>query len=266
MVTGVVTLKLGGSLITDKERPATAREEVIRRLAAELARALDRTPGAVVIGHGSGSFGHPPAARYRLRDGLRGEDDLEGVSLTQSRADELHRLVFDALREAGVASFSLAPAAGAVAEDGRLRTLAVEPVAIALERGLVPLVHGDVVADRVRGVTVASTEQVLEHLATGLAGRGWRVRRAVWLGDTAGVFDGEDRVIPRIAAGDGLPDGVGPSGATDVTGGMAHRLEVALRLARRGIPSWIGDGRREGALEEALRGEARGGTRVVPER
>ena len=53
----VVLVKLGGSLITRKDRPDTARREVIARLAAEIAEAWPRVAGSLVLGHGSGSFG-----------------------------------------------------------------------------------------------------------------------------------------------------------------------------------------------------------------
>ena len=52
-------LKLGGSLITDKSRPQTARLDVLERLASEIAQAYHKHPDlSLVIGHGSGSFGH----------------------------------------------------------------------------------------------------------------------------------------------------------------------------------------------------------------
>ncbi|MCG8455328.1 MAG: hypothetical protein MI919_03535, partial [Holophagales bacterium] len=49
---------------------------------------------------------------------------------------------------------------------------------------------------------------------------------------------------------------------TDVTGGMLLRLETAERLARRGITSWIADGRRPGLFRAALDGKAVPGTAV----
>src|SRR5262245_34803742 len=95
-----ILLKLGGSLITDKRRPGVARPEVITRLAEEVARAA-RGPARLVVGHGSGSFGHVAAARYHLAKGLRETGQLPGVSRTQARAGQLNRRVLAALRLAG---------------------------------------------------------------------------------------------------------------------------------------------------------------------
>ena len=63
-------LKLGGSLITDKSQPYTARLEVIDRLAQEILQARQENPGLLLLlGHGSGSFGHTPAHQYKYPPG-----------------------------------------------------------------------------------------------------------------------------------------------------------------------------------------------------
>ena len=75
----LIFLKLGGSLITDKSNAHTARPDVLRRLAAEILTALDAQPDLrLVIGHGSGSFGHIPAHRYHTRVGVRTASEWAG--------------------------------------------------------------------------------------------------------------------------------------------------------------------------------------------
>ena len=260
----LVMLKLGGSLITEKDGDAEARADVIVRLAREIAEGAEETDARLLVGHGSGSFGHPPAAEHDLRHGTEGDEQRLGLSRTQRRAAELHRRVVEALVAAGVPGFSVVPSSAAVAEDGRVADFAGEPLMRALGGGYVPVVYGDVMMDRTRGSTIASTEAVFLHLASLLEDTGWRVDRALWLGSTDGVLDREGRPLPRIDRGPdgGLPNAVEGSAATDVTGGMRHRVETALRMAALGVPSWIGDGRRPGTLRRALVGEMQGGTRV----
>ena len=58
----LIFLKLGGSLLTDKTRPQALRPDVLGRLAGEIAAALAARPALwLLIGHGSGSFGHVAA-------------------------------------------------------------------------------------------------------------------------------------------------------------------------------------------------------------
>ncbi len=113
---GTVTLvKLGGSLITDKNAPGTARPELIRQLAEQLARA-HRCGHRLVVGHGSGSFGHPEARR---------------AGLTGSGADA-PRVAVPAGTGAA-APVDAAPRAGR--DAGRLRTAQAVPVRAAGARG-----------------------------------------------------------------------------------------------------------------------------------
>lgn len=267
----LLLLKWGGSLITDKRSPESPRPAEIARLAGELAAGLPaarRRGLAVVLGHGSGSFGHVAAARHRLAEGLRGGDgerdaaQLAGVGETQTRAAALHRLVLDALAVAGVPAFSIAPSSALVTEAGETVACFAEPVARALAAGLLPVVYGDVVTDRRQGVAIASTETVFLALAAALPEHGWRAAEALWLGDTPGVLDDAGRSIASLSPTAAARLSPGGSAGTDVTGGMAHRLAAAVRLAATGTPSTIADGRTPGLLSEHLATGTSPGTRL----
>ncbi len=270
----IVLVKLGGSLITDKRRPGSLRPMTLARLAREIRDVAAADPGGLVVGHGSGSFGHVPAREYGLHEGLREPGQRPGVAATQAEAAALHLHVLDALRRCGAEPFSFAPSAAAVAASGRAVEIGTEPLELALELGLVPVVFGDVVMDRERGVAILSTEAVFEalveafgeHETTGAEGsRRVAVRRAFWLGETAGIYDAAGATVPRVTehnAAAVLESAAGSAG-TDVTGGMRHRLETALRLAGRGVSSWILDGREPGILARALEGGEVPGTVVA---
>jgi isopentenyl phosphate kinase len=261
----LLLLKLGGSLITDKARPETPRREVIARLAGEIARAAREIPHALVVGHGSGSFGHVAARESGIAAGLRSAEQLPGVSRTQERAAALHRIVIEALLAAGAFPFSIAPSSCLVADAGRPAAFAAEPLLLALDRGLLPVLYGDVVTDRSWGISIGSTERLFEALAGTLQDYGRTIRRVLWLGETDGLYDAEGKTVPRITAGDldRVRAAIGAPAGTDVTGGMLHRVETALGLARLGIPSLLANGLVPGLLERALRGEPVPGTEVL---
>ena len=257
----LILLKLGGSLLTDKTRARTARLEVIRRLAGEIAAA-----GAegVVLGHGSGSFGHVAAARAGIGAGPVGPEGLAGVAETQAEAAELHRIVVAALREAGARPFSFVPGSFLVGRGGQVEGTLPPALPVALRSGFLPMVYGDVVLDTEWGAGIASTEAVIAFLAGELPAAGFTVRRAIWLGDTPGVLDAAGRSLPEIHPDDwetAVASITGPPG-TDVTGGMRLRLATAAALADDGIPSLLADGTVPGLLECALRGEAVPGTLI----
>jgi isopentenyl phosphate kinase len=260
----VVLLKLGGSLITDKNRPHTPRLDVIRRLAAEIMSAREQDAGLrILLGHGSGSFGHVPARRYGTRQGVRTEQEWLGFVEVWREAVQLDRVVVDALGEAGLPAISLPPSASTFARNGQVESWNLAPVRRALEANLLPVVFGDVVFDSQRGGTILSTEDLFSHLADQL-----QPQRILLAGIEAGVwadFPSCTRLVEEItpANWDDLSATVGGSTATDVTGGMASKARQSLELAKR-IPNlevFIFSGETPGAVEQALTGKHLG-TRI----
>lgn len=262
----VVFLKLGGSLITDKNTSRTPRPDVLARLMQEIAEACAARPDMrLVLGHGSGSFGHVEAKKYGTRNGVRTAEEWRGFAEVQAVAGLLNRLVADAARARGLPVVNFPPSASAICHDGVIRSFAVEPIRAALAHGLVPLVFGDVAVDEARGGTILSTEDVFRYLAEQLQ------PEHIWLaGIEAGVLtrwpDGE--VIPEITSvGAGLApalEHVGGSHAADVTGGMASKVREMLALAAEapGVEIRIFSGEAPGLVRATLLGEARPGTAI----
>ena len=265
----VVLVKLGGSLLTDKTKPRGLREATLRRVAEELAGAIEEGPQVggpplqVVLGHGSGSFGHTVAKEYGLASGVETERDLEGASATQDAAAQLHRHVIDALRSAGLRPFSIAPASCFVAASGRPIPLDLEALDRALELGLLPVVFGDVVMDRERGASILSTEEVFRGLVE-KSSRRLAIGRSIWLGVTDGIYDADGSTVRTLDRGsvEALGRALGGAEGIDVTGGMRHRAKAALDLADLGVTSMIANGRRPGLLRDFLVGYQVTGTLV----
>ncbi len=232
----LVFVKLGGSLITDKTRPSTARVDVIARLAEELAQARAERPDLrLLLGHGSGSFGHVVGKRYGTRAGVRDAEGWRGFAETAAAAARLNRIVTDQMLAAGLPVWSIQPSATALCRDGRLIALGWEPIERALSVGLVPLIYGDVALDEVRGGTIASTEELFAFLAPIL-----RPARIVLVGRVDGVFtadplrDSDARRIPEITPQEALSGraGLGEAFGADVTGGMASKVRIMAGLVQ----------------------------------
>ena len=261
-------MKLGGSLITEKARQETARPDVLVRVAAEIAAALQAQPGlSLVLGHGSGSYGHFAAERYGIHRGHPRE--WWGYAETAAAAARLDRLVIDTCLAAGVPVVALQPSASARTRDGELVELADWPLSELMGHRLVPVVYGDVALDETRGCSIISTEQIFAHLARRLV-----PRRILLAGEVDGVYtadpqrDPEARVIPCLT-----PDSwqaaqrqfAGARGV-DVTGGMHTKVRQMLDLVAEmpGLHVSIFSGLEPGRVKAALLGNA-GGTLLEAE-
>ncbi|RMG89413.1 MAG: uridylate kinase [Chloroflexi bacterium] len=245
-------LKLGGSLITDKTAVEAIRRDVLQRLAAEIYQAKTLQPALeLLIGHGGGSFGHVAAARYQTRQGVRTAAQWRGFAEVSAAMNRLNTELINTFLQAGVPAIRLQPSASAMCRDGQLVQLDTTAVLTALQAGLVPVVHGDVAFDEVRGGTIISTEEVMDFLVARI--------RPFWLllaGETEGVLDDEGRVIPHIH-----PDNfaqiaplLGGSRGTDVTGGMAAKVQAMVALAGRlpGLQVRIFSGLESGVVAQVL--------------
>lgn len=223
-----IFLKLGGSLITDKTGVEAVRDEVLARLAQEIAHAQQASPQLrLLIGHGSGSFGHVPAAQHGTRQGVQTAAQWRGFAEVSRTAAALNKRVLDALQAAGVSALTFQPSASAMCTDGHITRLAAEPIQQALAVGLTPVVYGDVAFDTVRGGTIIATEEIMQALAAAL--------RPDWLllaGETIGVYDAKQRLIPEVTRKnlDHIADALGGSRGTDVTGGMLAKVHTMLGL------------------------------------
>lgn len=245
-------LKLGGSLLTDKTQREALRVDVLARLAAEIAAAGRAAPDLrLLLGHGSGSFGHTAAARHGTRSGVRGPEQWRGFAEVSDAAARLNRAVIDALLAAGAPAVGLPPSASAVVADGVIQEIAIAPIQAALAARLLPVVFGDVAFDTVRGGTIVSTEEVMDYLALGM-----RPARLLLAGETPGVLDGAGQVVPHISRAnyETIRPALGGSRGADVTGGMASKVAAMLDLATKipGLTIHIFSGLEVGALEQLL--------------
>lgn len=225
----ITLLKLGGSLITDKSKKSTPRLDVLAHIAQAVheARAAQRVK-SLIIGHGSGSFGHFEASTYQTLQGVYTDVQWHGFARVAHAANQLNLLVMQALLDAQIPAFRLQPSATLRAEDGQVVAFYSEHVLTALQAGLVPVVHGDVAFDSVRGGTIVSTEMLFTYLAHAL-----NVTRIVLLGEVDGVLDEQRHVIPHISPHNiaNYRAALGGSEGVDVTGGMLTKVSDMLALA-----------------------------------
>ncbi|NIS79466.1 MAG: uridylate kinase [Anaerolineales bacterium] len=255
----MIFLKLGGSLITEKDKPETCRHATLQRLASEIAEAIDRKPDLrLLLGHGSGSFGHYAAARHATHLGAATPADWHGFAEVWRAAQHLHRLVIDALSASGLPTIGFPPSATAVCSEGKIHTMAIEPLQRTLEAGLLPVVHGDVSFDRKLGATILSTESIFTYLATRM-----RPNRILLAGLEAGVYAHypASNEILTVLTKDLIPDlRIEGAHAPDVTGGMLGKIESALDIAHLdpSIEVRIFSGEEPGAVAAALMGASPG--------
>jgi isopentenyl phosphate kinase len=257
----LIFLKFGGSLITNKDKVAAPRLDVLSRLANEIAAARKAQPELkLVLGHGSGSFGHVPAKKFGTREGVKTKEQWSGFIEVWRQASALNRIVMDALGAAGLQAIAFPPSATISAQDGKVKNWNIEPIQAALGTNLLPVIYGDVVFDSVRGGTILSTEDLFLHLGPIL-----KPTHILLAGDEEGIFSDYparkslvELITPKTFSK--FAPALGSAAGADVTGGMAGKVSAMLELVK-GSPSCkvrIFSGMQPGAVEKAFAGGAVG--------
>ncbi len=246
-----VILKIGGSVITakDSDIPEHAKIDEINRLSHEIAEFKSEYKScALILVHGAGSFGHPQAKKYKLNE----EFNASGAYLTHASVKKLNSIVLESLNNAGLPSLPVHPLNSCLFENGKLVYFQLETIKVMLERGIVPVLHGDVVLDKTKGVAVLSGDRIIPYLALALnaskIGAGSNVD---------GVLDDSGNVIKKITPISfvDMKKHISGSASTDVTGGMLGKVSELLELANRGISSRIFNASRKGMVSKFLYGE-----------
>jgi isopentenyl phosphate kinase len=134
---------------------------------------------------------------------------------------------------------------------------------VAIARGLVPLIYGDVALDDSRGGTIVSTEDLFVYLAGHL-----RPSRILLVGEVDGVLDASGEVIPRMTPRTfaSIAPPISGSAGVDVTGGMLDKVARMVDLVdvHRGAEVHVLSGLRPGLLFTALCDRTvQTGTRIV---
>lgn len=245
-------LKLGGSVITDKDRAETLDGEALDAAAAAIADAVTGgTVDRLVVVHGGGSFGHHHASDHGVST-TEGTHDASGALAIHSAMKTLNQFVVSRLHAREVPVLPVHPLSAAARDAGGAGNLSfpLDAMETMLDEGFVPVVHGDVVATSGEGVTVISGDEIVTYAARGLD-----ADRVGLCSTVPGVLDAGDEVIPEIRAFADVESVLGGSDAdADVTGGMAAKVRELLDL---GAPASIFG---PDAIESFLAGEDAGTT------
>ena len=258
----MIVLKLGGSLLTEKERRFSIREGVLTRVASEIKAGVKEE---LIIVHGGGAFGHPIAGDYGLQQGLRSKEQIRGVVLTRKVMGEFTQRIVNALIEEGMDAVSIQPSACVICENRRVKIFNTDIIEGFLDLGLVPVLYGDVVVDINQGFCILSGDQIISYLS-----EIFNPTKIILAVDVDGIFNKDPKkfrdaeLIKEINPGN-LEETLSrlESEGEDVTGGIKGKLLELADLAKRGFDSQIINALEPGRLKKALLGAEVIGTKVT---
>ena len=240
-------LKIGGSVITEKGSVSVAKKDDIERISQEIAAFKKEVKLPIILVHGAGSFGHPQAIEH-MSKGF----NAKGAYITHTSVKSLNSMVVDSLNKAGLNALPVHPLSSCLLGNGKIVEFQTAQIKLMLERDIVPVLHGDVVMDRILGAAVLSGDRIVPYLATVTAASG------IGAGSNVdGVLDKKGEVMKKITPHSFVDMKKDIMGAKDpdVTGGMLGKVSELVELSKKGISSRVFNAAKKNIVSKFLYGE-----------
>ncbi len=246
---GLTILKLGGSVVTFKDRPLSVNKNAID----QMSRLLRKVSRHLIVIHGGGSFGHYYSVRYDMHT-KPARYDLHGVSVVRSSMVELNNHIVKIMVKNRLNPYTVQPSTLMLGAKG-IRSKIFELRELAAS-GLIPVTHGDVLHYSNRSYYILSGDVLMSILAKEL-----KPDIAVFALNVDGVYSDlrSRKLVREINTADQARFSDVPA---DVTGGMSRKLREAFKMSKMGINVLMVNGLKPERVLGALNGKKVEGTIV----
>ncbi len=215
-------LKLGGSVITEKDEPETVDTAA---LSAAASLSPNRQSGRIsssFTAAGASATTTPP-----ITVSARPRGPTTWTAYRPSTARCVGSTPLSSMNSlAGSSGCPDPPVLGGHTRRDSDLSLPTAQVTTLLDEGFVPVLHGDLVAHAGAGATVLSGDELVVELAPAVD-----ADRVGVCSTVPGVLDEDGTVIDRIETFEAVASALGGSDATDVSGGMAGKVRALLALS-----------------------------------
>lgn len=242
----MILIKLGGSIITNKEKPLTPNRNSIRKIASSLKNVKE----PLVIVHGGGSFGHYWSVKYDMHTKPQ-RHKAKGVSLVKNSMVELNSIVLKSFVESGLNPYCLPPSDFMI--GNKPLTLKVKEIPKIAKTGLIPISYGDAMWFGKNKFYILSGDKII-----GILSKLLRPRLVVFVTNVDGVYTDmkSKRLLNEIMGEKPVTSEV----SMDVTGGMSRKIKEAFSISKTGIDVFFVNGNFPKRITNAINGKSFEGT------
>lgn len=243
-----VLVKLGGSVVTFKDKPLSANFEAIDRISSVLAGV-----SPLVVVHGGGSFGHYWSVKYDMHT-KPAAYDLHGISVVHESMVALDQVIVNSLIKAGANPYAVAPPV--FTSGHRPLPAKIKEIGKMAQAGITPVTYGDVVHMGGKKYSILSGDALMSMLAKAL-----RPSKVVFATNVDGIY--QDMKAKELVS-EMRPDGMVEFSnvLADVTGGMQRKAREAFKIASLGMDVMMVNGLVPERIAEAAGGKMPVGTLV----
>lgn len=249
---GLVLIKLGGSVITFKDKPLAANIDAI----GGISRVLAKLKVPAIIVHGGGSFGHHWSVQYDMHT-KPDSYDAHGVSAVHESMMALNQIIVNSMIKEGLNPYGMTPSV--FTSGHKPIATKIKEIQVMAKSKVMPVTFGDVVHVQESKYSILSGDAIMTILAKAL-----RPSKVIFATNVDGIYKdmqskelvGEIRVAGRKSIE--FSKGAG----ADVTGGMQRKVTEAFKIASCGMDVLMVNGLVPDRIAEAVTGTLKVGTVV----
>ena len=242
----MILIKLGGSIITNKGKPQSARRKTIDNLLKQ----IKRINAPTILVPGGGSYGHYWSVKYGMHT-KPARYSLKGLSVVKNSMIELDKIILDSAVKNRLNTYSLPPTDFMNGNKPiRSKILKINDIA---RSGLTPITYGDALWYGQKKSYILSGDVIMTAIAKVL-----KPRLSVFVLNVDGVYsDTRSKKLiydfkkekPKIS-----------KNSMDVTGGMTRKITEATKMSRSGLKAFFVNGNKPQRITDAVSGKKFEGT------
>ena len=242
----MILIKLGGSIITNKKKPLSARRKTIDNILKQIRKIKE----PIIIVHGGGSYGHYWSIRYNMHT-KPARYDLKGVSVVKNSMVELNKIILDATVKNRLNPYCLPPTDFMKGNSSiKSKILAINDMA---KSGLVPITYGDALWYGQRKSYILSGDVIMTTLARIL-----KPRLCIFVLNVDGVYS--NMKSKKLIYDFKKEKPVITTNKMDVTGGITRKITEASKISRSGLKVFFVNGNKPQRITDAVYGKKFEGT------
>ena len=238
MTDDLILMKLGGSLITDKESQSPKyRKKNIDKIAEIISKSNEK----IILVHGAGSFAHPLAKKYKIDNGFDGTNEQkEAITRARKQMRDLNQILCEAIIKTGISCESIIPSISMkINTENEPLDFPKYQFDEILSAGKIPVTFGDIVNTREKDVRILSGDTILLELA-----KLYKPKRTLFIMDYPGVVKGSlnseeleihDEINSKFIEEVSIQS---QNNRPDVTGGLLNKIRCALEISKN-CECWI---------------------------
>ncbi len=235
----MLLIKLGGSLITNKEKPLSPRRKTIENVI----RSLKKIHEPMVVVHGGGSFGHYWSIKFDMHT-KPAKYDMKGISTVKNSMVELNKIILQSFLNNKLNPYSLPPTDFVSGNKPILKK--IKEIKKIAQFNLIPITYGDALWYGEKKSYILSGDVIMTMIAKVL-----RPRLSIFVLNVDGLYSDikKKKLIYEIK--DEQPSFSKPT--TDVTGGMKRKVQEASKISKNGLKVFFVNGNKSERIINAVK-------------